>query len=172
MVSHQIGPPQAAFTTSSRSCCRHIGWISNLWYNPLTHLEFLGLAAIMRRTIGRSLLAAFAVAASLTGCSAGPLTQELEHMPQSLGGLPADAPRAPASSYAYPAVHDMPPPRSSEPMSEEQQYRLEQELTRVRDRQEAAQGQKPGDDKAAKKTKKKKPPAASSQQNAGTTTNP
>jgi hypothetical protein len=66
----------------------------------------------------------------------------------------------------------MPPPRSSEPMSEEQQYRLEQELTRVRDRQEAAQGQKPGDDKAAKKTKKKKPPAASSQQNAGTTTNP
>ena len=70
----------------------------------------------MRRTIGRSLLAACAVAASLTGCSAGPLSdasnsigEKLKSMPESLGGLPPDAPRGPAIPYQYPPVHDMPP---------------------------------------------------------------
>jgi len=126
----------------------------------------------MRRTIGRSLLAALVVAASLTGCSAGPLSERLEQMPESLGGLPPDVPKAPAMPYQYPAVHDMPPPRSSEPMSEEQQYQLEKELNAVRDRQEAANpdAQKPV--QPAKKTAKKKPAPAESGQNTGAKTNP
>ena len=129
----------------------------------------------MQRTMARSLLAAFAVAASLTGCSAGPLSQQLEQMPQSLGGLPPDAPQQPPSNaYAYPAVHDMPPPRSTEPMSDEQQYQMEKDLARVRDRLEAAQGQKTGDDELAKKpvkkTAKKGPLAAKNGQNAGANT--
>ena len=78
----------------------------------------------MRRTIGRSLLAAFAVVASLTGCSAGPLSDSLKQMPESLGGLPPDAPKTPAMPYQYPAVHDMPPPRSDEPLSEDRQTGL------------------------------------------------
>jgi hypothetical protein len=128
----------------------------------------------MRRTIGRSLLAVFAVAASLTGCSAGPLgdasnsiSEKLKSMPESLGGLPPDAPRGPAIPYAYPPVHDMPPPRSTEPLSEEQQYRLEKELSAVRDRQEAANpaAQKAAQD--AKKAPKKKPVPASKGQSAG-----
>jgi hypothetical protein len=128
----------------------------------------------MRRTIGRSLLAAFAVAASLTGCSAGPLSdasnsigEKLKSMPESLGGLPPDTPKGPAIPYQYPPVHDMPPPRATEPLSEEQQYRLEKELGAVRDRQEAANpaAQKPAPD--AKKTAKKKPAAAPSGQSAG-----
>ncbi len=126
----------------------------------------------MRRTIGRSLLAAFAVAASLTGCSAGPLADKLEQMPQSLGGLPPDTPRAPAMPYQYPAVHDMPPPRSDEPMTEEKQMQLEKELNAVRDRQEAANPDAQKAAQAAKKTTKKKPAAVQNGQNAGAKTNP
>jgi hypothetical protein len=62
----------------------------------------------------------------------------------------------------------MPPPRSTEPLSEEQQYRLEKELSAVRDRQEAANpaAQKAAQD--AKKVPKKKPVPASKGQSAGT----
>jgi hypothetical protein len=131
----------------------------------------------MHRTIGRSLLAACAIAASLTGCSAGTLGdastslgEKLKSMPESLGGLPPDTPKAPAMPYQYPAVHDMPPPRAAEPMSEEQQYRLEKELNAARDRQEAANpaAEKPA--QAAKKTAKKKPAPAQNGQNAGANT--
>jgi hypothetical protein len=120
----------------------------------------------MRTRLGRSLLAAFAVAASLTGCSAGPLGDQL---PQGLGGLPAGTPPPPATPYQYPAVHDMPPPRSTEPMTEEQQYRLEKELNALRERQEGAQAQ---DKKPAKKAAKKKPAPAQTGQNTGAKTNP
>ncbi len=128
----------------------------------------------MQRTIIRSLLAALAVAASLTGCSAGPLGDaskeigdQLKTMPESLGGLPPDAPKAPAMQYQYPAVHDMPPPRSTEPMSEDQQYRLENELKAIRDRQEAANPNAKKAAEPAKKPPKKKPATAASGQNAG-----
>ena len=119
-------------------------------------------------------MAACAVAASLTGCSAGPLADKLEQMPQSLGGLPPDTPKAPAMPYQYPAVHDMPPPRASEPLSEEQQDRLEKDLNAARDRQEAANpdAQKAAEaaKKTAKKTAKKKPAPAQNGQNAGAST--
>jgi hypothetical protein len=120
----------------------------------------------MRTRLGRSLLAALAVAASLTGCSAGPLGEDL---PQSLGGLPAGTPAPPAQPYQYPAVHDMPPPRSTEPMSEEQQYRLEKELNALRDRQEGVQTKAK---KPAQKAVKKKPAAHGNSQNTGATGNP
>ena len=137
----------------------------------------------MHRTIGRSLLAACAVAASLTGCSAGPLGdastqlgEKLKSMPESLGGLPPDAPKGPAMPYQYPAVHDMPPARTSEPMNEDQQYRLEKELSAARDRQEAANPDAQKAAQAAKKTAKKKPAPGQNGQNAdantGTKTKP
>jgi hypothetical protein len=131
----------------------------------------------MHRTIGRSLLAACAIAASLTGCLAGTLgdastslSEKLKSMPESLGGLPPDTPKAPAMPYQYPAVHDMPPPRAAEPMSEEQQYRLEKELNAARDRQEAANPAAEKAAQAAKKTAKKKPAPAQNGQNAGANT--
>lgn len=113
---------------------------------------------------------ACAVAASLTGCSASPLTEKFENLPQSLGGLPPDTPKAPAMPYQYPAVHDMPPPRASEPMSEEQQWRLEKELNALRDRQEAANPDAQKAAQAAKKAAKKKPTPAQNGQNAGANT--
>ena len=131
----------------------------------------------MRRTIGRSLLAAFAVAASLSGCSAGPLGDtssqlgdQLKSMPESLGGLPPDTPKSPAMPYQYPAVHDMPPPRSDEPLSEGEQWKLQNELNAVRERQEAANPDAQKAAAAAKKTAKKKPAPAQTGQNAGANT--
>jgi len=124
----------------------------------------------MHRTIGRSLLAAFAVAASLTGCSAGPLSDTIKQMPESLGGLPPDAPKTPAMPYQYPAVHDMPPPRSDELLSEDRQWRLEKELNAVRERQEAVNPEAQKAAEAAKKMAKKKPAPGQAGQNAGAST--
>lgn len=128
----------------------------------------------MRRTIVRSTLAGLCLAGALTGCSAGPLVEQL---PQSLGGLPPDAPPPPKTTDQYPAVHDMPPPRASEPLSEDRQWKLEHDLKALRDRQEKQAGQPPADadDKKpakAAKTKAKKKPAAKSGESAGAKANP
>ncbi len=121
----------------------------------------------MPRPLHRSILAALGLAIFLAGCAEGQLADRL---PPDMGGLPAGTPARPAAPYQYPAVHDMPPPRATEPMSDEEQVRLEKELQGVRDRQERQEaGQQAGRDGAAKKTApvtskkpappKKKPPA-------------
>lgn len=81
----------------------------------------------------------------------------------------------PVTPYQYPAVHDMPPARPTAPMNEDEQYKLENELRAARDRQEAREGQKPGQVGTAKKTA----PASKSQSSnpiivppAGVKTNP
>ena len=119
----------------------------------------------MRRTeraLQRSILAALGLGLALTlaGCSSGAV---IDQMPSNLG-LPAATPERPTTPYVYPAVHDMPPPRATPTMSEEQQVEAEKELKAVRDLQEARDG-------AAKKTAqpvKKKPATADSGQAAGT----
>lgn len=73
------------------------------------------------------------MAALLSGCESGPL---IDAMPSQIGGLPASTPQRPAAPHQFPAVHDMPPPRSTDPLTDEQQYKLERELQAVRDRQE------------------------------------
>ncbi len=131
----------------------------------------------MRASFFRSILAACCLAAGLTGCAAGQLAESL---PQKLGGLPAGAPPPPRTPYQYPAVHDMPPPRASEPLTEEQQWRLEQDLTALRNRQEKSQAgvktpAKPAKSKAGKKPGKKKTKnkaAAQTGKSTGANTNP
>jgi hypothetical protein len=79
-----------------------------------------------------------------------------DRLPTDLGGEPVDAPARPANPYLFPAVHDMPPPRPDQPLSEEQQVQMEKDLEKVRDRQEtqaAGTDEKPGK-KTAKSTKK------------------
>jgi hypothetical protein len=113
----------------------------------------------MVRALSRFGLAGLGLATALSACSAGPLSDRL---PESLGGMPAGVPTRPATPYQYPAVHDMPPARSTEPMNDDEQWKLEKELRAARDRQEAVEGQ--GGQGAAKKTvsapnKKPVPPA-------------
>jgi len=67
-------------------------------------------------------------------------------------------------------VHDIPPARSTTPISEEQQYKLEKELTTLRDRQEALEvtdKKKSGATKKASEATKKKPAAPNTNQATG-----
>ena len=119
----------------------------------------------MVRLVHRSILApailGLTLALGLAGCSDAPIG---ERLPTEMGGLPKGAPARPATTGQYPAVHDMPPPRSTDPMTDDEQLKLEKELQAARDRQEALQA----DDDPAKKaapakdkkpaTAKKKPP--------------
>ena len=59
-----------------------------------------------------------------------------------MGGLPRGTPERPATPPAYPAVHDMPPPRTSVVLTEEQKKKVEAELAAMRADQarRAAQG--------------------------------
>jgi hypothetical protein len=106
------------------------------------------------------ILAAFGLAVGLSlglaGCAAGGMGEEL---PQSLGGLPADAPAPPKNAYKYPAVHDMPPARVTPTMSDADQIKLEKELQATRDRLEG----KPGPAKKPVAARKKRAPAAKNQ---------
>jgi len=129
----------------------------------------------MRATFIRSIVAACCLAAWLTGCSAGPL---VESLPESLGGLPAGTPPPPKVPFQYPAVHDMPPPRSTQPLSDEQQWRLEQDLNALRNRQEKREAADSGATPAKKAKKKagkkarKKPMALHGGENTGAKSNP
>lgn len=57
----------------------------------------------------------------------------MSSLPKELGGLPADTPARPATQMAYPAVHDMPPPRSKAVLTEEEVKQTEQDLIAARD---------------------------------------
>lgn len=127
----------------------------------------------MVRAHQASILAALGLATVLAGCSPGPM---IDRLPGDMG-LPAGAPARPTTPYQYPAVHDMPPARATAPMSDEEQLKLEKELTAVRERQEAQEAKeaKEGPDKTAaqpakSQPAKKKPASAKSGQAAGAKT--
>jgi hypothetical protein len=134
----------------------------------------------MMRFLQRSIVVAAALAAALAGCSAGQLGDVL---PNSMGGLPQGAPARPATTSKFPLVHDMPAPRSTAPMSDDDQLKLEKDLQAARDRQEAIAAQPdPGaapvpaaPAPAAKKPAVKKQPASTASGDAktsGAKTNP
>ncbi len=76
-------------------------------------------------------LAAIVACALLSGCSA---SQIEDRLPAAMGGLPDDTPARPAAQAAYPAVHAMPPSRSSTPLTDDQQKQLSDELVAARNR--------------------------------------
>jgi len=69
-------------------------------------------------------------AVALASCSS-----VLSELPTAAGGLPAEAPERAATAPAYPAVHDMPPPRASAVLTEEEKKRVEAELAAMREEQ-------------------------------------
>ena len=73
--------------------------------------------------------AACLLTATLAGCSS-----VVDNVPQSMGGLPEGAPARPAAQAAYPAVHDMPPPRQEGALNEAQSKRLREDLKNTRNR--------------------------------------
>jgi len=120
----------------------------------------------MRRAFSGRILAAVALATALCDCSASAI---IDKLPAAVAE-PAGAPARPAEAYQYPAVHDMPPPRADQPLTDEQQVQMEQDLEKVRDRQEGNSAGKSG--KNAAKPDKKKPAEANQAQAGGGKTNP
>jgi hypothetical protein len=85
-------------------------------------------------------------------------------LPNSMGGLPEGAPARPNTTRQFPAVHDMPAPRSTTPMSDEDQLKLEKDLQEARTKQEAIAAQPdPGSTPAPPPVAAKKPPAVKKQ---------
>jgi hypothetical protein len=73
---------------------------------------------------------ALAGAGPLASCSSiGPIGSE---MPTAMGGLPQGTPARQETPPAFPAVHDMPPPRNSVVLTDEEKKRLEAELAVAR----------------------------------------
>jgi hypothetical protein len=76
-------------------------------------------------------------------------------------GLPANAPARPAEPLPFPAVHDMPPPRSNSMLTEVEQQKMEDDLVAARTRQQAIAGTKLKAKPASKgKVAPPKPPQA------------
>jgi hypothetical protein len=86
-----------------------------------------------RRVAATALLTVVSVI--LAGCTVGNLGDRL---PTAAGGLPENAPPRPATPGTYPAVHDMPPPRSENVLSDEERKKLEDDLIAARKRNEAS----------------------------------
>jgi hypothetical protein len=104
--------------------------------------------------------AALALAGSLAACSSTMGDRVGDTLPTSMGGLPAGAPARAAEPPAYPAVHDMPPPRASTVLTEDEVQQAEKDLVRVRTQQQPEPAAAPAKtaSKTANKTAKKKPP--------------
>ena len=88
-------------------------------------------------------------AALLSACSPSSL-------PPSLGGLPQNFPERPAVQPAYPAVHDMPPPRGDATLSAAEKKKLKDDLIASRERAELRAGVKKPE-KTSKSESSKKP---------------
>ncbi len=83
-----------------------------------SHLKRIGPVAV-----------ALLVAATLAGCSS-----VVDHVPQSMGGLPEGTPARPETQAAYPAVHDLPPARRDGALSDAESKRLREDLKNTRNR--------------------------------------
>jgi hypothetical protein len=70
------------------------------------------------------------VSLAFAGCAGHPA----DNLPASFGGLPQGTPERPTTAGPYPAVHDIPPARDKETLSEYEQKKLENDLIRARDR--------------------------------------
>jgi len=84
------------------------------------------------RCIGTVL--ACALATGLCACSSLG-----DNLPAPLG-LPQEAPARPAVQPEFLPVHDMPPPRDTKPLTEQERKKVEADLVEIRNRQERRAG--------------------------------
>ena len=80
------------------------------------------------------------MAVGLAGCSS--ISEKFRDTAAALPGvgLPADAPERTAQPVAFPAVHDIPPPRNSVTLTNTEQAQMERELVTARDEQQVVAG--------------------------------
>jgi hypothetical protein len=79
-------------------------------------------------------------AVGLAGCAS--ISEKFRDTAAALPGigLPADAPERTAQPVAFPAVHDIPPPRNSVTLTNTEQAQMERELMAARDEQQVVSG--------------------------------
>jgi hypothetical protein len=79
-------------------------------------------------------------AAGLAGC--GSISEKFRDTAAVVPGfgLPADAPQRTAQPVAFPAVHDIPPPRNSVTLTTTEQAQMERDLVTARDEQQVVSG--------------------------------
>jgi hypothetical protein len=96
------------------------------------------------------LLASILTVAALSGCA--DISKKFADTASQLPavGLPAGAPERPAEPAAFPAVHDVPPPRNSVTLTNFEQQQLEDDLVTARDHQQSSVGLPPQPKKKAK----------------------
>jgi hypothetical protein len=95
--------------------------------------------------------ALLAAGLTLAGCSSA-----IDMIPTQVGGLPANAPARPENAPEYPNVYATPAPRETRPLTDDEQKKLEKELTEIRDRQAGtAKPEEKGKAKPADKGKAK-----------------
>jgi hypothetical protein len=99
-------------------------------------------AVALQQSMRSRVLPGLAVAAAvcLSGCAsmsqkAAESASQLPHV-----GLSPNAPARPAEQMAYPAVHDVPPPRTAAMLTDVEQHKLETDLVAARDQQQTAAG--------------------------------
>lgn len=112
--------------------------------------------ALQRDSAVRALRLALPLAAALglSGCASisEKFSEAASQMPGI--GLPAGAPERAAEPVAFPAVHDVPPPRNSVTLSSIEREEVEKQLVAARDEQQHSAGRKT--DKDAKDVKDQK----------------
>ncbi|HWK96054.1 MAG TPA: hypothetical protein VNR39_11575 [Pseudolabrys sp.] len=106
---------------------------------------------------------------ALSGCAAGGVGDRLPH---SMGGLPEGAPARPEKPRNYPGIYDTPAPRSTQPLDDSDQLRLQRELQGLRDRHEAVSADPDAPPPEAQKPAKKSAKPAKSGQATGAKPNP
>jgi hypothetical protein len=70
------------------------------------------------------------LAAALSACGS-----TIAKLPEGLGGLPESAPQRPAETMPFPQVYEVRPTRGAKPLNDDEQKKLESELTTLRDNQ-------------------------------------
>ena len=84
-----------------------------------------------RRGVMSAVLVAV-VALTLAACSSTLFSE----LPAGVGGLPAGTPERPSTpAPAYPAVHDMPPPRNDVVLTDAEQKKIQNDLNAARNQQ-------------------------------------
>src|ERR1041384_8243934 len=73
---------------------------------------------------------ALALSCLLAGCGS-----TIGSVPEKFGGLPAGAPQRPAETMQFPNVYEVRPKRTETLLNDDEQKKLETELTKLRDDQ-------------------------------------
>ena len=97
--------------------------------------------ALQQRIRARALpILAVAAGIGLSGCAS--MSQKFAESASQLPevGLSSNAPARPAQQMAYPAVHDIPPPRTATVLTDIEQQKLETDLVSARDQLQTAVG--------------------------------